>query len=89
MGAGSLCRPWVGWQKRFFFEKKNQKTFGLLVRASPAAYAKGKSFLLLFFKKEDLRYPIRNKPAPSFASQASARSRSPQSSSQSRQNPAP
>jgi hypothetical protein len=40
--------------KMFFFEKKNQKTFTPL-RALPARHApKGKSFLLLFFKKEDL-----------------------------------
>jgi hypothetical protein len=38
----------------FFFEKKNQKTFTLL-RALPARRAPlGKSFLFLFFKKEDL-----------------------------------
>jgi hypothetical protein len=38
----------------FFFEKKNQKTFAFL-RALPGRRApSGKSFLLLFFKKEDL-----------------------------------
>jgi hypothetical protein len=38
----------------FFFEKKNQKTFALLgtLPASPRQHSK--SFLLLFFKKEDL-----------------------------------
>jgi hypothetical protein len=40
----------------FFFEKKKQKTFGLLSRTYPAAYAKGKSFLVLFFKKELLSF---------------------------------
>jgi len=38
----------------FFFEKKNQKTF---VNWSTLAYAQGKiikSFLVLFFKKENL-----------------------------------
>jgi hypothetical protein len=37
-----------------FFEKKNQKTF-VPLRALPERRAPiGKSFLLLFFKKEDL-----------------------------------
>jgi hypothetical protein len=42
----------------FFFEKKNQKTF-VSLRALPASPAPPtKSFLLLFFKKEDLpSYP--------------------------------
>jgi len=40
----------------FFFEKKNQKTFFSL-RTLPARYTpSGKSFLLLFFKKEDLAF---------------------------------
>jgi hypothetical protein len=40
----------------FFFEKKNQKTF-IPLRALPARPAPtGKSFLLLFFKKEDLTF---------------------------------
>jgi hypothetical protein len=38
----------------FFFEKKNQKTFACAAADSPAAYAIDESFLLLFFKKEDL-----------------------------------
>jgi hypothetical protein len=39
----------------FFFEKKNQKTFGLseLIRSKRRAQ-KVKSFLFLFFKKEKL-----------------------------------
>jgi hypothetical protein len=41
-------------RKKFFFEKKNQKTFFPL-RTLPARYApKSKSFLLLSFKKEGL-----------------------------------
>jgi hypothetical protein len=40
----------------FFFEKKNQKTFTYL-HTLPASLAQtDKSFLLLFFKKEDLSY---------------------------------
>jgi hypothetical protein len=40
----------------FFFEKKNQKTF-ISLRTLPASRARTvKSFLLLFFKKEDLSY---------------------------------
>jgi hypothetical protein len=40
----------------FFFEKKNQKTF-IPLRALPARRAPTvKSFLLLFFKKEDLAF---------------------------------
>jgi peptidoglycan/LPS O-acetylase OafA/YrhL len=39
----------------FFFEKKNQKTFGRAVAdLSPAPTKRHKSFLLLFFKKEGL-----------------------------------
>jgi hypothetical protein len=41
-------------KKAFFFEKKNQKTFATW-RALPERRApKGKSLLLLFFRKEDL-----------------------------------
>jgi len=41
--------------KKFFFEKKNQKTFANLASASPERLGPGfKSFLLLFFKKEVL-----------------------------------
>jgi len=36
----------------FFSEEKTQKTFGRLSRFYPTAYAKEKSFLVLFFKKE-------------------------------------
>jgi len=40
----------------FFFEKKNQKTF-IPLRTLPATPAPiAKSFLLLFFKKEDLAF---------------------------------
>jgi len=40
----------------FFFEKKNQKTF-IPLRTLPATHVpKVKSFLLLFFKKEDLAF---------------------------------
>jgi hypothetical protein len=43
----------------FFFEKKNQKTFACWgarggMRVGSRARASRKSFLLLFFKKEDL-----------------------------------
>jgi len=38
----------------FFFEKKNQKTFATWVRVLQPAAPTDKSFLLLFFKKEDL-----------------------------------
>gem|GEM_PF-5444275 len=43
-------------RKHFFFEKKKQKTFDWLSRTEPEAYAMGKSFLLLFFKKEVLSF---------------------------------
>jgi len=39
-------------KKAFFFEKKKQKTFACAVAASPEAYRMVKSFLVLFFKKE-------------------------------------
>jgi len=41
-------------RKQFFFEKKNQKTFVLLVDAAGTigTHPKSKSFLVLFFKKE-------------------------------------
>jgi hypothetical protein len=41
-------------RKRFFFEKKNQKTFALLVymNAAMGGGEVSKSFLVLFFKKE-------------------------------------
>jgi hypothetical protein len=49
-------------RKYFFFEKKKQKTFALLVDAvgTMDTYRRGKSFLVLFFKKELLpwRFPV-------------------------------
>jgi hypothetical protein len=45
-------------KKMFFFEKKNQKTF-VPVPTLPARLAPTvKSFLLLFFKKEDLSFLV-------------------------------
>jgi hypothetical protein len=49
-------------RKRFFFEKKNQKTFvpwcGLTGRGTNSKpRSANKSFLVLFFKKELLRLP--------------------------------
>jgi hypothetical protein len=45
-------------RKQFFFEKKNQKTFpGWHVPPAGALAPNGKSFLLLFFKKEALPFP--------------------------------
>jgi len=44
-------------RKQFFFEKKNQKTFGRLdymLLSSAALTKQYKSFLFLFFKKEIL-----------------------------------
>jgi hypothetical protein len=42
-------------RKVFFFEKKKQKTFGCWAPSYPQARSKiNKSFLLLFFKKENL-----------------------------------
>jgi hypothetical protein len=42
----------AGISKQFFFEKKNQKTFGRLASASPERLGPmSRSFLLLFFKK--------------------------------------
>jgi hypothetical protein len=44
--------------KRFFFEKKNQKTFASVGSRYPGKTAAktAKSFLLLFFKKEALAF---------------------------------
>jgi len=50
-------------KKAFFFEKKNQKTF-IPVRTLPARRPPTvKSFLLLFFKKEDLTFLSHFMPA--------------------------
>jgi tRNA(His) 5'-end guanylyltransferase len=56
--------------KRFFFEKKNQKTFTTLgLRSTRHLVAKtDKSFLLLFFKKEALSFFY---PSTSFPSSTS------------------
>jgi hypothetical protein len=52
MGALWRRRERVGSiRKVFFFEKKNQKTFGRLV-ARQGAQRSGKSFLLLFFQNK-------------------------------------
>jgi hypothetical protein len=46
---------WGVERKRFFFEKKNQKTFANLASVYPEEPQPTiKSFLLLFFKKEGL-----------------------------------
>jgi hypothetical protein len=46
-------------RKAFFFEKKKQKTFpGLGCATGDRLGSKGKSFLLLFFKKEGLPSPL-------------------------------
>jgi hypothetical protein len=52
--------------KKFFFEKKNQKTFDLIWCIADAARDSTlKSFLLLFFKKEALSSsPINPAPQP-------------------------
>jgi len=52
-------------KKQFFFEKKNQKTFTyegqhLIGPAAQTFDATGKSFLLLFFKKEVLLFFLFN-----------------------------
>jgi hypothetical protein len=45
-------------RKRFFFEKKKQKTFPLGAQSfAGGTHQTGKSFLLLFFKKEALPFP--------------------------------
>jgi hypothetical protein len=46
----------------FFFEKKNQKTFSLGSERLGAPNQRSKSFLLLFFKKEDLPYAAADRP---------------------------
>jgi hypothetical protein len=43
-------------RKRFFFEKKKQKTF--VIVGSPAAYAKGKKFFGSFFQKRTFFFPL-------------------------------
>jgi hypothetical protein len=50
-------------RKKFFFEKKNQKTFAPWAAhvKQPEVYDK-KSFLLLFFKKEALAYLLVRTP---------------------------
>jgi hypothetical protein len=53
--------------KRFFFEKKKQKTFTLQGGGEPPALPhstdqKNKSFLLLFLKKEALAYCLSSCP---------------------------
>jgi hypothetical protein len=51
-GVGRVKRE----RKMFFFEKKNQKTFTHGVRFRRVCDSMVKSFLLLFFKKEDLSF---------------------------------
>jgi hypothetical protein len=52
--------------KRFFFEKKKQKTFMMLwLAVSAERVLRPKSFLVLFFKKEPL--PVRACPSSSHA----------------------
>jgi hypothetical protein len=51
--------------KRFFFEKKKQKTFGpwTVLLKTPGAQI-SKSFLLLFFKKEALSFLLQEQKCP-------------------------
>jgi hypothetical protein len=52
-GAAVAVKP--GGRKQFFFEKKNQKTFASLGRASPERPKPNvQKFFASFFKKEDL-----------------------------------
>jgi hypothetical protein len=54
MAAGPCTRIWGVFElgrKDFFSEEKKQKTFGLLSRTSPAAYAKSETFFGSFFQK--------------------------------------
>jgi hypothetical protein len=66
---GRCCGSRIG-RKNFFFEKKKQKTFIYWLRAAGRSEPKVKSFLLLFFKKEDrasllnVIYPIQTFPKP-------------------------
>jgi hypothetical protein len=55
--ATLFVRAPVG-KKAFFFEKKKQKTFGILSATAAKTYSKSKSFLVLFFKKEHLPSPL-------------------------------
>jgi hypothetical protein len=48
--------PRQGKRKRFFFEKKNQKTMTFGTRLFQLRSQMNKSFLLLFFKKEALAF---------------------------------
>jgi hypothetical protein len=53
--CGAAACGVAGLRKRFFFEKKNQNTFpGLVCAADARLGTKGKSFLVLFFKKAPL-----------------------------------
>jgi hypothetical protein len=53
--CGAATRGVAGLRKRFFFEKKNQKTFPLGAQSRVGGtHQTGKSFLVLFFKKEQL-----------------------------------
>jgi hypothetical protein len=40
--------------KRFFFEKKKQKTFVMLSRALPTAHLKTQKFFWFFFSKKNI-----------------------------------
>jgi hypothetical protein len=47
----------AGERKKFFFEKKNQKTFGLVVRVAETAGDSTKKFFCFFFSKKK-RLPL-------------------------------
>jgi hypothetical protein len=56
--VGYGCVVWWTLRKDFFFEKKKQKTFGPLSRASPTGAApRIKVFLVLFFQKKNSFLP--------------------------------
>ena len=58
--AYGVCGKWDRLQlKQFFSEEKNQKTFASLARVSSyEPQQRHKSFLVLFFKKEDLSFHL-------------------------------
>jgi hypothetical protein len=52
-------------RRAFFFEKKKQKTFAILSRPSPAAYAKVTKVFWFFFSKKNI-LPFRLALPPRF-----------------------
>jgi hypothetical protein len=59
-----MVLPCASIGRMFFFEKKNQKTLGILLCAAQLARDNIKKFFVSFLKKEALAFPLPTQSQP-------------------------